>query len=112
MTINTQVKWESLRSLGYTGVQEEMELQYYLSNGATISSVRDAEMQFLEAQGFSIGAVQDRWKAFLLSLGYTGSIDDMLNIWWTTIVVTTTSGLLLEIGDYLLLEDGSLMLLE
>tara|TARA_R110000868_G_scaffold22992_2_gene93626 strand:+ start:411 stop:755 length:345 start_codon:yes stop_codon:yes gene_type:complete len=112
MTINTQAKWEALRSLGHTGVQEDMELQFYLENGATISSVRDAEMQFLEARGFSIGAVQDRWKAFLTSLGYTGNVDDMLNVWWAYIAVALNYNLLLETGDDLLLEDGSFLLQE
>lgn len=112
MTINTQQKWAALRSLGHTGTQEDMELQFYLENGATIKSVRDAEMQFLEARGFTIGSVQDRWKAYLLSQGYTGSVDDMLKSWWAYVAVALTYNILLETGDDILTETGDFLLQE
>jgi hypothetical protein len=112
MTINTQAKWNALRSLGHTGTQEDMELSFYLANGATSYSLRDAEMQFLEARGFSVGAVQDRWKAYLLYLGYTGAVDDMLKAWWEYVTVALNFNILLETGDDLLTETNEFLLQE
>jgi hypothetical protein len=87
MTINIQAKWNALRSLDYTGTQEDMELAYYLDNGATSNSLRDAEMEFLENLGYSTGTVTDRWKAYLNAEGYTGSVDDMLPLYWASVEV-------------------------
>jgi hypothetical protein len=87
MTINIQAKWNALRSLDYKGTQEDMELAYYLDNGATSASLRDAEMEFLENLGYSTGTVSDRWKAYLNAEGYTGSVDDMLPLYWASVEV-------------------------
>jgi hypothetical protein len=87
MTINIQAKWNALRSLDYKGTQEDMELAYYLDNGATSNSLRDAEMEFLENLGYSTGTVTDRWKAYLNAEGYTGSVDDMLPLYWASVEV-------------------------
>lgn len=87
MTLNVQSKWDALRSLGYTGAQEDMELAYYLDNGATSNSLRDAELEFLENLGYSTGTVTDRWKAYLNDEGYTGSVDDMLPLYWASVEV-------------------------
>jgi hypothetical protein len=87
MTINIQAKWNALRSLDYKGTQEDMELAYYLDNGATSNSLRDAEMEFLENLGYSTGTVTDRWKAYLSAEGYTGSVDDMLPLYWASVEV-------------------------
>lgn len=87
MTINIQAKWNALRSLDYTGTQEDMELAYYLDNGATSNSLRDAEMEFLENLGYLTGTVTDRWKAYLNAEGYTGSVDDMLPLYWASVEV-------------------------
>jgi hypothetical protein len=76
MTTNIQAKFNALRSLGHTGTQEDMELAFYLENGATSYSLRDAEMQFLAARGFTGKTVVDRWKEYLTSLGYTGTVDE------------------------------------
>ena len=112
MTINTQAKYTALRSLGHTGTQEDMELSFYLANGATSYSLRDAEMQFLEARGFTGNTVVDRWKAYLLSLGYTGAVDDMLKVWWEYVTVALNYNLLLETGDDILTETGDFLLQE
>ena len=87
MTLNTQAKWDALRSLSYTGAQEDMELQYYLDNGATSNSLRDAELEFLENLGYTTGTITDRWKAYLNFLGYTGTVDDMLPLYWASVEV-------------------------
>jgi hypothetical protein len=112
MTINTQAKWNALRGLSYTGTQEDMELSFYLANGATSYSLRDAENQFLVAKGHTVGTVTDKWKSYLLTFGYTGAVDDMLVQFWNDVGAAIASNLLLETGDDILLEDGSFLLLE
>jgi hypothetical protein len=112
MTSNTQVKFNALRNIGHTGSQEDMELQFYLANGATTNSLRDAEMQFLETRGYSLGAVDDRWSTFLRAEGYTGSKDDMLYAWWVYVGIALNFNLLLETGDDLLLETNGFLLQE
>lgn len=112
MTLNIQAKWSALRSLSEVGAQEDMEYSFYLANGATSPTVRDAEMQFLAARGYSTGSVNDRWKSYLFSLGYTGTVTDMLKEWWGYIAVALNFNLLQEDGTDLLMEDNSFLLLE
>jgi hypothetical protein len=81
-TVNTDAKYNGLGKYGYKGAQEDRELQFYKANGATSNSLPDAELEFLSVQGFSSGTVEDRWVAYLLSLGYKGSKEDMINPWW------------------------------
>jgi hypothetical protein len=82
MTLNTDAKFNGLARFGYTGVQEDRELQFYKANGVTSNNITDAESEFLAARGFTTGSVTDRWKAYLNSQGYNGSVDDMLPSWW------------------------------
>ena len=82
MTTNIQAKWDALKRNSYTGTQEDMELAFYRAGGATSYSLPDAEMQYLVVLGFTTGTTTDRWKAYLNSLTYTGSVDDMLKVWW------------------------------
>lgn len=110
MSNNTQSKWNALRLLGYSGTQEDMELAFYLNNGATSNNLRDAEMEFLVGRGFTTGVVEDRWYAYLTSLGFSGNIDDMLPLFWDDVNALVAYNLLLEDGDDLLQEDGSLIL--
>ena len=112
MSLNTQVKWNALRSLGYSGTQEDMELSFYLANGATSYSLRDAEMQFLTAKGYTLGVVEDRWKAYLLAQGFVGAVDDMLVSFWNDVADILVDNLLLEDGSALLQEDGGFIVLE
>lgn len=112
MSLNTQVKWNALRSLGYSGTQEDMELSFYLANGATSYSLRDAEMQFLTAKGYTLGVVEDRWKAYLLAQGFVGAVDDMLVSFWNDVADILVNNLLLEDGSALLQEDGGFIVLE
>jgi hypothetical protein len=89
MTLNIQAKWDALRDLGYTGTQEDMELAYYQDVGATSNNLADATMEVLEIAGYTTGTVTDRWKAFLNDIGFTGSVDDMLPLFWQSL---TTGG--------------------
>lgn len=81
-TTNTTAKYAGLTRNGFTGTQEDRELAFYQANGATSNSLTDAEDQFLVTKGFTVGTVDDKWTAYLVSLGYTGSKDDMINRWW------------------------------
>jgi hypothetical protein len=112
MSLNTQVKWNALRSLGYSGTQEDMELSFYLANGATSYSLRDAEMQFLTAKGYTLGVVEDKWKAYLLAQGFVGAVDDMMVSFWNDVADILVDNLLLEDGNALLQETGSFIVLE
>jgi hypothetical protein len=112
MSLNIQAKWNALRTLGYAGTQEDMELSFYLANGATSYSLRDAEMQFLTAKGYTTGAVEDKWKAYLLAQGFVGAVDDMMVSFWNDVADILVNNLLLETGDALLKEDGGFIVLE
>jgi hypothetical protein len=85
MTLNIQAKWDALRDLGYTGAQEDMELAYYQDVGATSNNLADATMEVLEIAGYTTGTVTDRWKALLNDLGFTGTVDDMLPLFWKSL---------------------------
>lgn len=87
MTLNIQAKWDALRELGYVGTQEDMELAYYQDLGATSNNLADATMEVLELAGFANGTVTDRWKELLNDLGYTGTVDDMMPLFWQSIAV-------------------------
>jgi hypothetical protein len=108
---NIQKKWNALRFLGYSGTQEDMELVFYLANGATSYSLRDAEMQFLAGKGFTTGTVNDRWYAYLKAFGFSGALDDMMPLFWDDVNALVKDNLLLEDGTNLLQENGSLILL-
>lgn len=112
MSLNIQAKYDALRTLGYTGTQEDMELTFYRANGATSYSLHDAEMEFLTAKGYTSGVVNDRWKAYLLAQGFTGSVDGMLVQFWNDVADILVNNLLLEDGFALLKEDGGFIVLE
>ena len=82
-TVNTDAKFNGLGGFGYTGAQEDRELKFYQANGATSNNLPDAELQFLTLQGYPTGTSEDRWFAYLTSLGYKGSVDDMIKPWWS-----------------------------
>jgi len=73
---------DGLNARGYVGTVTDMLLQYYKANGATSNSLTDAETQFLISKGFTTGTVTDKWFAYLRSLGYTGTVTDMLFNYW------------------------------
>jgi len=112
MTVNTQAKWVALRSFSYTGTQEDMELAFYLANGAASHSLRDAEKQFLIAKGHTAGTITDMWKSYLVAFGYTGTVEDMITTFWNDVGAALANNILLETGDDILLEDGGYLLLE
>lgn len=112
MSLNIQAKFDALRTLGYTGAQEDMELLFYRANGATSYSLRDAEMEFLTAKGYTTGAVEDRWVAYLRAQGFTGNLDDMIVLFWNDVADILVDNLLLEDGFALLKEDGGFIVME
>lgn len=78
------VKRTKLIDLGYSGSLRNMERAFYIDEGATGGgSINDLEYSFLAAKGFSTGSLNDRWKAYLISLGYSGALNNMLVIFWT-----------------------------
>jgi hypothetical protein len=85
MTLNTQFKFDALRRSGYDGASEDMELAYYLDNGATSPNLIDAEQQYLAAQGYTNGTLHDRWFAYLRAEGYTGTVIDMWAQFWADV---------------------------
>jgi len=82
MSLNTDAKFNALRSLAYEGTSEDMELAYFQDNGATSNNLIDAEQQFLAAQGYTSGTIADRWFNYLRAEGYTGSVIDMWIGFW------------------------------
>lgn len=87
MSLNTDAKFNALRSLAYEGTSEDMELAYFQDNGATSNSLIDAEQQFLASQGYTSGTIMDRWFNYLRAEGYTGTVTDMWTQFWTDVEV-------------------------
>ena len=57
----------------------DMELEWLQDNGATASSLMDCWKQFLEIRGYIYGTYNDSLTGYFKGLGYTGSLNDMLN---------------------------------
>jgi hypothetical protein len=74
--------YDSLRLRGYTGTVTDMLLQYYKYNGATSNNIQDAELEYLILKGFTSGSNTDKWYAYLFSLGFIGTLTDMLFNYW------------------------------
>ena len=71
-------------------------LSYYQSGGATSDDIQDAEREFLLLQGASPAHNQDMWFELLRTLGYSGTVPDMLYEFWEV-----DGGLILTINiDY------------
>ena len=87
MSLNTQAKFDALRSLSYEGTQEDMELAFFQNHGATSNNLIDAEQQYLAAQGYTTGTIMDRWFNYLRAQGYTGTVTDMWTQFWTDVEV-------------------------
>lgn len=68
-----ELKSEALRGFGYTGSLNDMEKEFY--GGPNINT---GEMSWLATLGFTQPQLNDRRKAYLISLGFSGSLNDML----------------------------------
>lgn len=68
-----ELKSEALRGFGYTGSLNDMEKEFY--GGPDINT---GEMSWLATLGFTQPQLNDRRKAYLISLGFSGSLNDML----------------------------------
>ena len=75
-------KFETLRTAGFTGVVNDMLLPFYKLHGATANSLQDAEREFLFAQGAALANVNDMWFELLGGLGFEGSLNDRLLLFW------------------------------
>lgn len=78
------IKKEKLISLGYSGSLRNMERAFYQAEGAVGSgSDDDLENSFLVGKGFSSGSLNDKWRNYLISLGYSGTLNNMYTQFWT-----------------------------
>jgi hypothetical protein len=76
--------FNALTTLGYTGTLNSMDIQYFQANGATSDSYGNAFKQFLEAMGVSpVSNINDGLWVYLLSLGYEGSANEKLYMWYS-----------------------------
>ena len=108
--------WFSVLS-SYDGTVNDRKKAYFVSvEGYTENeTVQDMEFKKLGSLGYS-GGLNDRWKKYLISLGGDGTLSDMNN--QTLLALTFYAGvsgsdsLLIEIGDFILLENGDKLLLE
>jgi len=60
----------------------ELLHQYFLDGGATSGDLQDAEYQFLVAKGATPSSIPDMWFQLLETLGYSGTLSDMLAKFW------------------------------
>jgi len=64
----TDCEFDALRTAGYTGSLQDMELAWLQNNGATSNQLGDAWEEFLAAQGFTTGDRSDDELAYYLSV--------------------------------------------
>ena len=70
---------------GATGGDDQYNdalLVYFLANGATTEIYNTAEREFLIVNGATDGELNDMWEEVLVTLGYEGSLPDMLYEFW------------------------------
>ena len=60
----------------------DLLLEYYHDYGATSNNLTDAEYEFLVFNGATPGHINDMWFEALISLGYSGTLDDMFHTFW------------------------------
>lgn len=72
-----------LATTGAASVSDGL-MAFYLANGATSGSVRDAAYEFLVARGIPESSSSDMWRTFLSGIvGVTdGTIGEMKAQWW------------------------------
>lgn len=86
-TLNTDSKFIKCRSVPAAfGTQEDAEVIFYITMGATGNHKEALEGSFLALLGFTQGTLRDRWFTYLRSLGLTGTIHDMKNEWWKSTI--------------------------
>lgn len=90
------------------GTINDMERQWLLiETGESTGYINDLYGIYLTGQGYTTGTVSDRMYAFLGGLGYTGTLNDRLYQFWLDGAIAGAGYLLLEIGDDIVLEDGT-----
>lgn len=72
--------YTQLLVLNYSGTFPEMWRTWLKDAGVAISTLPQMEMEWLSTKGFE-GTLPDRWMAYFLSLGLTGTINDMSERW-------------------------------
>ena len=77
------LKYEALIASGFTGHISEMMLQWAQSYGATANQTNDAILEALILAGATSENIPDAWFEVLGNLGHTGTINDMLNEFWS-----------------------------
>lgn len=86
MTITTlqDTKRQKLIDLGYSGPVHQMEKAFYVSEAGSSNakSFNETQIDFLASKGFTSGTLPDRWRNYLVSLGYTGAVNNMLFRFW------------------------------
>jgi hypothetical protein len=84
MATVSDLKFEALRGLGFTGTLSDMTLQWLQDNGATSDALSDAWLEFLaiELDTDATGVRVDDWFAYLGAEGHTGSISDRELQFW------------------------------
>ena len=98
----TDVRFQALRALGYTGTVSDMLLPWLQSEGATANNIPDAWREMLIGHLPSqAGAYQrsDWWYAYLGSLGFTGNMNDRELAYWVNVDPTPIPGPPDDFGD-------------
>lgn len=82
---------------------------FLAANGGTGTRLPELEATWLAVNGANGVRLPDLWGNFLKAQGYTGNLQDMLRVYFSSgsAVGTVFSDLLLEDSSYILLESGS-----
>lgn len=108
MAIN-DTKKSKLNELGYSNPVQQMERDFYAAATGLNTDFHTMMNSWLALQGFSTGTLPDRWKAYLNSLGYTGSLAEMLLAFWDNYSTGGTFRILTEDSNNLITEDSNFL---
>lgn len=81
----SDVRFDTLRSLGYVGAMSDMMLQWLQANGAVSPSVTDAWDEVLSIFVSGFGARNERWHEYLVTHGFDVNgkqLNDMEILFW------------------------------
>jgi hypothetical protein len=68
-------------TIGGVDVSQSL-ISFFQTNGATSSTLNEAQTEFFVARSVTSGSVDDRWRAFLEAQGYSGAVAEMQHQFW------------------------------
>lgn len=107
MTTLTDIRFETLRALLFTGSTNDMLVQWLQANGATSDCLPDAWEEMLFSKGFGDGySRNDGWFGLLFFMGFEGQMNDRELSFWLDggVLPVVPENVLTNLGEPLIAE--------